>query len=351
MEKIDIYTHITPPKYLAALERMVPSEITKDIPCRWLPGLGSLDLRFKVLDENEGMKQVLSLANPPVEALLEPAQALELSKIANDEMAELVAKYPDYFVGAVACLPMNDIDLALQEADRAIKELNLQGVQMYNTVAGWPEGNKELTDPVFYPLYEKMVEYDLPIWVHPMHPNKGKIVKDKEEFAEMRVFTGTKDHAWGLIRGAFELPFETIKTVTRLVYSPVLDMFPDVKFLLHHLGSFVPYLYDRIDILHGMSQMRNEGDDMGLKRPVLDYFRQFYVDTGIHGNSRGLMCGYDFYGPEKILFGTDGPFDADLGRPTIQRTVAAVENMDITQEEKEAIFSGNARRLLHLPTA
>lgn len=343
MKKIDVFTHITTPKYLEALDRKVNPNITKDIPCRWLPALGNLDIRFQVMDEfGEDYVQVLTEANPPIENLCDPEDALELSRIANDEMMELCAKYPNRFVGAAAMLPLNDMDLSLKEAERAIKELGMSGLQIYNTVAG-----RQLDDPYLFPLYDLAEELDVPIWIHPMHPNKGTVVKDEKDFADQRVFTNAKDVAWAMTRSTFELPFETARSITRLVFSPVLDDHPNIKFILHHLGSFVPYIYDRIQVQYEMLASRDPSDH-GLKKPILDYYKMFYVDTAVHGTPHSLNCGVDFYGVDHILFGTDGPFDADLGRPTIRRTIDAVDQMDITEAERAQIYEGNVKKLLKL---
>ena len=342
MKKIDIFTHITSPKYLSALEKKVSPAVTKDIPCRWLPALGNLDIRFIIMDEFEDYAQILTEANPPVENLCEPLDALELSRIANDEMVELCAKYPDRFAGAVAMLPLNDMDLSLKEAERAVKELHMCGVQIYNTVAG-----RELDDPYLFPLYALAEKMGFPIWIHPMHPNSGAVVKDEKDFANQKVFSNTNDKALAYFRNAFGLPYETVRSITRLVFSPVLDDYPGIELILHHLGSFIPYIYERLRLQYDMLKSGGSAGE-GLKRPILDYFKMFYVDTAIHGTPRSLMCGVDFYGIDHIMFGTDGPFDADLGRPTIKLTIDAVNNMEITEAQREMIYEGNVKRLLKL---
>jgi len=289
------------------------------------------------------MVQVLTLTNPPIETVAEPADAVELARIVNDEMAELVAKYPDRFVGAVACLPLNDFDAAMQEADRAINDLHHYGIQIYNTIVGKP-----LDSPEFMPLYEKMSQYDLPIWIHPFYPYVGTVARDKEQFAGYRVFTGREDYAWALNRAVFGLPVETAYTVTRLVYSQVFDTYPDIKFILHHCGSYIPYVAGRIDVLRNMFESR-EQIDQGLRKPILEYYKMFYVDSALHGNTSALMCGLDFFGADHILFGTDMPFDSEMGLVAVRRTVEAIERMSISDSDKRKIFEENAKRLLRLP--
>ena len=97
---IDIYPHILPIKYKKALEERAGEKYyLRDVDDA-TPTLWDLDRRFRVMDEHEGLKQVLTLASPSVEESVGPEDAVDLSKIANDEMANLVEKYPDRFVAA-----------------------------------------------------------------------------------------------------------------------------------------------------------------------------------------------------------------------------------------------------------
>lgn len=116
--KIDIYPHILPIKYKKALDSKADENSYLRAVDDATPTLWDLDRRFQIMDGYEGLKQVLTLASPPVEKVVGPKDAVELSRIANDEMAELVEKYPDKFVAAAACLPMHDIDAALLKRDR-----------------------------------------------------------------------------------------------------------------------------------------------------------------------------------------------------------------------------------------
>ena len=102
------------------------------------------------MDKYEGLIQVLTLVSPPVENAVGPEDAVELAKRANDELAELVFKYPDRFVAAIACLPMNDMEAALKEVDRAINELHFRGVQIASDINGKP-----LDSPEFLPFLRR----------------------------------------------------------------------------------------------------------------------------------------------------------------------------------------------------
>lgn len=340
--KIDVFCHITPPKFLKAFEEKVSPEICQQLPSRFLPSLTDLDARFRVMDEYEDMVQILTLTNPPIELVAEPAVSIELAKVVNDEMAELVAKYPDRFVGAVACLPMNDMDATLTEVDRAINELHLCGVQIYSHIMGKP-----LDSPEFMPLYEKMAQYDLPIWIHPFFPAIGTVAKDGAQFQTYRVFVGEIDPAWEMERGAFQIAYGTTSAMTRLVYSGLFDKYPNIKFITHHCGSCVPYFSGRIEMHYGMTYAR-EGISGDFAKPILDYYKMFYGDTALHGNVSALMCGYNFFGAKHILFGTDMPFDGTLGAWSVGKTIESIERMEITDAEKKKIFEDNIRELLRL---
>ena len=132
MRKIDVFTHISPPGYSEGVERLAE---LKDIGkrSRGVPMLHDLDIRFRVMDMFPGYQQVLSLPTPPIELFAQPAQGIELARIANDSMAELVRKHPDRFVGFAAALPMNDPDAALAETQRAVGQLGARAFRSTRT--------------------------------------------------------------------------------------------------------------------------------------------------------------------------------------------------------------------------
>src|SRR5581483_2473214 len=115
---------------------------------RVMPTLFDLDARLRAMDlGGPDYVQIINTANPPVESIAAPEAALELSRIAHDEMAGLVARMPDRFVGAAACIPMNDVDRAVAELERAVRQLGHRAVQIYTDVQGTP-----LDAPAFAPV-------------------------------------------------------------------------------------------------------------------------------------------------------------------------------------------------------
>lgn len=342
--KIDVFCHITPPHFLKLFEKKVSPQISEHLPNRWLASLADLDTRFRIMDHHRDVVEVLTLTNPPLELIAEPPAAVELAKAANDDMADLVSRYPDRFLAAVAALPLNDLDASLEEIDRAVKDLNFKGVQIFTDVAGKP-----LDSPELMPLYEKMAQYDLPIWIHPFVESMlGPAAKGISRSESVPASGGKHDPAAGMDLMGFYITYRSAAAMTRLAYSGIFDKFPNIKFITHHCGSVVPYFAGRIEMQSDTFKMR-QGPAPDAGKPILDYYKMFYADTALHGNVPALMCGYQFFGAQHLLFGTDMPFDAELGLFSVRKTVESIEELEISGTEKEKIFELNARELLHLP--
>jgi predicted TIM-barrel fold metal-dependent hydrolase len=330
MMKIDIYSHILPLKYQETLLQTLPSSSYWQANLRSRPAISDMGLRFKLMDRYENYVQVLTLSSPPIEAVVGPEKTVEFSIMANDGMAELIAKYPDRFVAGAACLPMNDMDAALQETDRAIQTLGFKGIQLYSSI-----NDKPLDSPEFLPLYEKMSRYDLPIWIHPHRP-------------ETRADYKNEDRARYRAHIMFGWPYETTIAMLRLVYSGILERCPNLKFITHHCGAMIPFFESRIGpVIPGEEDMANEKTYEKLTKHPLEYFKMFYADTANIGLP-ALTCGVQFFGADHVLFGTDMPFGPELGEAYIRQGIDALEKMSIPAGEKTKLFEANARRLLHL---
>ena len=320
---IDIFTHILPPKYREALERLAAirriSLSRAESLQRSNPALLDVNLRLKVMSEFPDIMQVLTMVGPPLEAIAKTDDAVDLAKIANDEMAELVARHPDKFV-AVATLPMNNMDAALKEVDRAIIDLKLRGVQIFTSINGKPLDSLE-----FLPLYQKMAQFDLPIWIHPL-----KEMREPD-------YPGEQGSKYGLA-AVLGWPHATSLAVTRLAASGVMEKYPKLKFITHHDGGTFPYLAGRIQ----NSPFKYEN----LTRPITDSLRLFYNDTAVQGNVPNLMCAYAFCGADHMLLGTDFPMATSN---LVKETIHSVNEMTIPEAEKKKILVENARQILKLP--
>ena len=268
--KIDIFAHILPQKYFALLQKKARRGLDFSREKANHANI-QIDVRLSLMDRYPDVLQVLTVSQPPLEAAVKPGDAIELARLANDELAELVIRYPNKFITAVACLPLNEIDAALDEADRAINELNFRGVQIYSNIKG-----ETLDKPKFRPLYEKMVKYDLPIWIH---PHMGK--------------TGGEP--------LFGWPYETSSAMLALVSGGILRDYPDLKFITHHCGAMASFFEQRIRWLYPLELGITE-----IHNPV-EQFQKFYCDTAVYGSTAALMCAYKFFGADHLLFGTDSP--------------------------------------------
>ena len=303
--KIDVFSHIMTEKYLSVYRKKVPA-IDNEIEVYTRPVV-DLQMRVGLMDRFPDVLQILTVAKVPLEKFVGPKDAVELARIANDELAELLVKYPNKFFGAAACLPMNDIDAALEEIDRAIGKLGLQGVQIYSRIAGEP-----LDSPKFKPLYTKMAGYNLPIWLHP-----------------------ETNPALDMDRGLYSWPYETTAAMLRLVQSGIFYEYPNLKFIVHNAGAMVPFFSDRLKWFARATKLFSQPDPN-----IFEQFRNFYVDTALYGNTSALQCAYDYYGADHMMFGTDAPLGPRWGM--IEGTINSIECMAISDAEKEKIFSKNA---------
>lgn len=332
--KIDAYSHISPPKYTEALRKAYPAFYNQILGNT--PPLFDLDERFRIMDRYEPIMQVLTVGPvPPLEAFANPKKSVELAKMANDEMAELILKYRDRFIAAIALLPMNDIAAALKETDRAINELGFRGIYMHSNINGKP-----LDSPEFLPLYEKMSKYNLPIYIHPW---RG------DDFADYK----TEKTSKYMIASIFGWPYETTAAMTRLVFSGILEKYPNLKVITHHCGGMVPYYEQRILQHYGQQDRAYHQQAVyfhELTKTPLEYYKMFYNDTAIHGNTPALMLAYHFWGADHLVFGADMPLgDYYFGFRSYRQTIDAIEAMDITDGEKKKIFVDNALSLLRIP--
>jgi predicted TIM-barrel fold metal-dependent hydrolase len=208
----------------------------------------------------------------------------------------------------------------------------MRGVQIFT-----PTNDKPLDSPEFMPLYEKMADYKLPIWIHPTRPDTVADYK-------------TETRSTYRISSLFGWPFETTTAMTRLVHSGILEKHPDIKFITHHAGGMVSFYAGRIAQFQDTDEMVRYGHhkDKLTEAPVR-YYQKFYADTALNGNAPALELAHKFFGPDHLLFGTDMPYDNSNGDRDIRDTVRAIEAMDISETDRQKIYENNARDLLRLP--
>ncbi len=330
---LDIFTHFMPKPFLDRLGTLIPGHPVLAAFPR-IKTLWDVDARLALLDEFDGLQQVLSLANPPIELIAPPDRTPAIARMANDALAEICSRHRDRFPAFVASLPMNNVEAALAEIDRALV-LGARGVQVFTNVAGEP-----LSLPKYRPIFRRMAEHDLPVWVHPM---RGA------QFADYASEKASENESWF----SFGWPYETTACMTRLIYSGLFDELPTLKIISHHMGGMIPFFAGKIDlgfrqIFFGTPARNPAAEEAGLKLHPRKYYEMLYADTALNGEVAATRCGHAFFKTAHCLLATDAPFCSEQGRGLIGKTIAAVNALEIPDDERAHIFSGNARKLMRL---
>jgi len=297
--------------------------------------LYDVDARLRMMEQFGEYQQILTLSAPPIEYMAGPDVTPGLARLANDGMAALCKQHPDRFPAFIASLPLNNMPEALKEIDRSIKELDARGIQIFSNIIGKP-----LDAPEFYPMFEKMAQYDLPIW---LHPARGQTFPDYK----------TEQKSMYEIWFVLGWPYETTVAMARIVFSGIFDRFPDIKIITHHMGAMAPYFEGRLG--PGWDQIGTRDADTDYAdvrarmtmRPV-DYFKKFYADTALFGAVAGTKCGIEFFGVDRCLFASDCPFDPEGGTMFIRDTIKILDELDVTKADREKLFVSNTRKLLKL---
>ena len=326
---IDIYTHFFPGEFYAKMTQAAPR--LENIGKRMQAGVAihDLDERFRQMDPFGDYRQMISLPNPPLEEITDAETGAELARVANAAMAELVLKNPDRFPGFIAALAMHDMDTAMVELHRAIKELGARGVQIFTNVDGKP-----LDLPQYQPLFDAMAEYDLPIWLHPTRPASHSDYASEER---------SRYEMWW----CFGWPYETSIAMTRLVFSGLFDRHPAIKIVPHHMGGMITFFDGRIGTGMDVRGARTTDEDYSdvlssLKKPHLEYFKMFYADTAMFGTNGGIKCGLDFFGDDQVVFSTDAPF------APVRETFRSIDELNLESAQLDKIMFGNAAKLMKL---
>lgn len=336
MKVIDIYNHVIPVPYLEQMQQQGrdPGMIKRMSNVRLL---WDIEARVQMLDQTfPDVQQVLSLAGSP-EQVGGPELTPELARIANDGMAAMVTRWPQKFPAFIAALPMNNIPAAMEEMDRAITQLGARGIQINTSVNGRP-----LDEPAFFPVFERVTNtHDLPIFMHPTRMATRPDYPTEER---------SKYEIWQVLGW----PFETAIAMARMVFSGLFEKLPQLRLITHHCGAVMPFLAGRIETLWAQLGSRSVDENYDellktMKKTPLEYFQMFYGDTVLGGSASALRCGLDFFGADRVVFASDCPFDPEGGPLFIREGIRSVEDLNLSDEDREKIYHANALKLLRLP--
>jgi aminocarboxymuconate-semialdehyde decarboxylase len=324
---IDVHTHFVPPEFVADARAGCAIDaigLDRRDGTEWLihpqgyqyplsPEFFDLEARLRQMDSLGVDASVLSLTPTLFLYWLDAAAAGDFCRLANDSIAAFGA-LSDRLHG-VATVPLQDPDAAVVELRRAVLELGLRGVQIGTTVEGTP-----LDDRRFEPFFTAAAELGVPVILHPYYvgtrPNLGDFY--------MTNLTGN--------------PLETCIAASRMILSGCLDRHPTLKVVLVHGGGFMPYQIGRLD--HGF-RVRQESRE-AIAFPPSTYLRRFWYDTITHA-STPLSFLVDLVGSDRVMFGSDLPFDMADVHFQKYFAEAAFEPASL-----DAITSGNATALFHL---
>jgi len=236
------------------------------------------------------------------------------SRMVNDGLAEYVSRYPDRFV-AFGTVPLQDGMAAVTELERCVKTLGFKGVQILTNVGG-----RELSDPAFAPFWAKAEQLGVLVVIHP----NGFTQADRLERFYFNNVIGN--------------PLDTSIALHYLIFDGVLERHPNLSILAVHGGGYLAAYSGRIDHAWGA-----RSDCRGtLPKPPTSYLKKVYFDAVVF-TPHQLKYLVQVFGADKILMGTDYPYDMAESDPLAHLVSAELDSASIA-----AIAGGNVQRLLKL---
>jgi predicted TIM-barrel fold metal-dependent hydrolase len=315
---IDIYCHHISKSVAKILEKTKYYGEGKEFP--YPLQNADPEVRLGIMDKYGVDVQALSQTAPTLLGL-NSEDAAELCRLSNQDNYTLCKAYPDRFVN-ICIFSLLDVKSAMEELDRAIGELDCRGITIASS-----QNDKGLDSPEYFPFYEKVVEHDLPVLIHGTHWECSPLMD--------------MEHGWRFLH-VFGWDYDATQALWRLIFGGVLDRYPTMKLVTHHMGNYFPFFVRRIE-----TNVKKFLPDK-LPKPISEYYGNIYGDTAVDGTFSAFACGYAFFGSERMMYGSDYPFGAEDGEDFIRENLAGVKAMYIPQEEKEKILGGNAKKLLKI---
>jgi aminocarboxymuconate-semialdehyde decarboxylase len=327
--RIDIHCHYLNPAIAAKVAPLDPAQydpsvqyanaLTREVNVKQIqdraPKLSTIEVRLKDMDRMGIDIQAVSPSPNQCCYWAEPGLGAEIARMVNDRIAEIVATWPERFVG-LGSVPLQNAELAVAELERAVKSLGLRGVEINPNVNGI-----ELTDPRLGldRFFAKAEELGVLIFMHPLGFTQAERLRD---------------HYFNNVIGN---PLETTVAVSHLIFDGVMERHPKLKIVLPHAGGYLAHYWARMDHAH---RARPDVRTVITKAPS-SYLKKFYFDTITFDPAMlGHLIGR--WGADHVLLGTDYPYD--MGEIDPLGLIASVPGL--TREDRERIEGGNAARLL-----
>jgi len=275
-------------------------------------GGAELDARLRLMDRAGVQIQVLS-ACPQLPYGEDGTKAATAARFVNDQYAELVQARPGRF-RAFAVLPLPHLDESIGEMRRAIDQLGMAGIALNTTVLG-----RALVEPGYEPVFAELNSRGAVLYLHPAGNSACSPL------------IGNYHLTWMV--GA---PVEDTISIMHLITHGIPTRYPDIKIINSHLGGALPMLLQRADDQYGWEAPGTP------ERPSLAARRMWY-DTVGHGHVPALRCAIDSFGADRLLLGTDFPYEnGDI----FIRAVDYIRDPKIDPSAARAILDQNASALL-----
>ncbi|MFC1872716.1 amidohydrolase family protein [Chloroflexota bacterium] len=291
------------------------------------PNLVDVKLRVEQLDRNNIDQQVVTPRRTFDSNLLPgdvPAQ-LEYAKVLNESMGRLGEDSGGRLI-ATGNTPLAEYEkYGRKETERAVNSLGIKAIVISSNFRGKP-----IDLPEYEPFWAHMAEIGLPVYIHPDNPAS----------TDGRTYEGDYDLAH-----CFGWPFDSELMLARLVFSGLMEKYPTLKIVSHHLGGGIPFFWGRVEETYE-DQKRKLGRE--LPKPLYDYFKLFYYDTAIGGNVAAIRCACEVFGTDQVIFATDAPFGPKAGEHRMAEYPKAIEALGLPEAEKQNIFANNISRVLNL---
>jgi predicted TIM-barrel fold metal-dependent hydrolase len=307
-DRIDVHHHILPEEYLAALSGIGQTNVG-DVPFpKW-----EVTRTLEVMDAHGIATAITSISAPGVH-FGDAAFARPLARRCNELSARLMGDHPRRF-GALATLPLPDVEGALLEAEYAFDTLGLDGAVLLASAGG-----RYLGDPEFDDLFSELNRRRAVVFIHPTVP------------------PGSQAEQLGIPAPILEFIFDTTRAVANLIASGTLERCPEIRFILSHAGGAVPYLALRLSLLQA-----DPGFLERAPRGVVTYLQRLYYDTALSATPHALRSLQELVAPSQILFGSDYPFAPE---PITGASVAGLDAYDgFDDAARRAIYRENALSL------
>jgi aminocarboxymuconate-semialdehyde decarboxylase len=278
------------------------------------PAFHDLALRFEFMKRHAIDLQIL-LPPPFVFYYWTDApEARGLMQMHNDDTAEAAKSSAGRLLG-FGTVMLQHVQASIREIER-IKRIGLLGVEIGSNVNG-----SGLDDPGLFDFYDAMQAYDLSLMIHPHN------VAGQERMGDYH------------LRNLIGFPLDTTLAASQLIFSGVLDRFPNLRICLGQAGGFLPYIVGRLDAGY---RARPECA-RNIKKPPSEYLTQFFYDSIIHSSNSSAFL-IDTIGSDRVMLGSDFPFDMNAASP-----VAEIEaHPRLSREQRAAVYQRTATAFLGL---